>query len=116
MRARSPVRRIVLGLLAMVHLSVPTLATAAHSQLVRAHASDAAQAHVGELGQHRSAPAHPESCVFCKVLGRDVLAESEQVAQALGAVRAVPPLALRQDVQSRALTARPGSRAPPAQA
>lgn len=99
----------------MVHLSVPTLATVAHAQLARAQAGDIAQAHVEDLGQHRSLPTHPESCLFCQLLGRDMLAESEQAAQAEGAVHAAPPLALRQDVQSRASDARPSSRAPPSQ-
>ena len=115
MRTRSPVRRIVLGLLAVAHLSVPTLAAVAHAHLARSQASDATQAHVEDLGQHRSAPTHPESCVFCQLLGRAMLAEAEQVAQVEGAVRAAPPLAIRQDVHSRTATARASSRAPPAQ-
>lgn len=115
MRTRSPVRGIVLVLLAMAHLSVPTLAAVAHAQLARAEASDVAQAHVEDLGQHRSASAHPESCVFCQLLGRHMLSEADLVMQTAGAVRAAPPQGRSEDVHSRTPAARPSSRAPPAQ-
>jgi hypothetical protein len=115
MRTRSPVRRIVLSLLALVHLSVPTLATVVHARLARSGASEPTGVHVEDLGQHRSVRTHPESCVFCQLLGRDMLAEAEQAAQAEGAPHTAPPPAIRQDVHSRTATARPSSRAPPAQ-
>lgn len=99
----------------MAHLSVPALGTVAHAQLARAQTSDVAQVHVEDLGRHQSAPTHPESCAFCQLLGRDMLAEADPVMQAEGAVRAAPPQGLRQDVHSRTPAARPSSRAPPAQ-
>ena len=115
MRTRSPVRRIVLGLLALAHLSVPMLAAVAHARLARAQASDIAQVHVEDMGAHQSAPTHPESCVFCQLLGRFMWAGADQKLEAQGAVRAVAPLALREDVQLRTPAAQPSSRAPPAQ-
>ncbi|MBI5600115.1 MAG: hypothetical protein HY944_00965 [Gemmatimonadetes bacterium] len=115
MGTRSPVRRLVLALLAMAHLSVPTLAAVAHARLAGTQASDAGQVRVEDQGRHQSAPAHPESCLFCQLLGRDMLAASGPPAEADRAGRSAPPPAIRQDVLSRTPAARPSSRAPPAQ-
>lgn len=115
MRTRSPVRRIVLVLLAMAHFSVPTLAAVAHAQLAQAETNDVARAHVEDLGQHRSTSAHPESCVFCQLLGRHMLSAADLMMHATGAVRAARPQVHSQEVHSRTSAARPSSRAPPAQ-
>ncbi len=115
MRTRSPVRRIVLGLFAVVHLSVPTLAAVVHAWQSQASAVDEERVHVEDLGRRHSVPTHPESCVLCQMLGREMLAAAERVAWAEGTAGSETPPHGRRDVHSRTATAGPSSRAPPTQ-
>lgn len=114
MRIHSPAHRIVLGLLAVLHLSAPTVAAVAHARLSQASAVDGERVHVENLGRRHAVPTHPESCVLCQLLGRGKLAEVELMARAESAVRPAPPPRGAPDAHSRTATARPSSRAPPA--
>lgn len=115
MRTCSPVRRVILGLLAVVHLSVPTVAAVVHARLSQASVAGAERVHVEDMGRRDAVSTHPESCALCQLLGRETLAEAEQAAQAENAARPAPPPRGRRDVHARTATAGPSSRAPPVQ-
>lgn len=115
MRTRSPVRRVILGLLALVHLSVPAVAAVVHARQSQASVAGTERVHVEDLGRRDAVPTHPESCALCQLLGREMLVEAELAAWAESAARPAPPPRGRPDVHTRTATAGPSSRAPPAQ-
>ena len=66
----SPLRRLLVVLLAVVQVGAPVLATAAHAALARAVAGDVERLHVEAPGQRHAPLDHPESCVLCQIVGR----------------------------------------------
>jgi len=110
----SPLRRLLLVLLAVVQGGSPVLATVAHAQMARATTEDASRVHVEEPGQRHAPPGHPESCVVCQMLARALAVPAEPTALCSHHVlESVEPPDSEQ-LAARAPSARIRTRAPPA--
>ncbi|MBM3908565.1 MAG: hypothetical protein FJ363_10895 [Gemmatimonadetes bacterium] len=109
----SPLRRLLLVLLAVVQVGSPVLATVAHAQMARATTEDVARVHVEEPGERHAPPGHPESCVVCQMLARTLAVPAEPTALcSLHVLETVEPTRSEQ-LAARAPTARIRTRAPP---
>jgi hypothetical protein len=116
MSPRSPLRRLLLALLAVVQVGAPVLATAAHAQFSRASAGEVAQVHAEESGHRHAPPEHPESCVLCQMLGRSLAVPVEPVAVSKGTLPEMAPASDVEGVDAREPRACIRPRAPPASA
>jgi hypothetical protein len=108
----SPLRRLLVVLLAIVQVGAPVLAAVAHAHLAR-QAGGVARVHAEEPEHQHAPPDHPESCVLCQALSRAVAAPPAEAARFAANGPPPAPLATSERGVAHPVLTQARTRAPP---